>query len=209
MTNQEAEELRKSFIESDIVKYYNEKGEKMAAHRADTALRMKKGGAIKANAIRKPGQRSDAGKKGGEATVKSGHLASLRTKEHQSSAGKKGGEANVKSGHFASLKTKEHQSSAGKKGGEANVKSGNWDKAKDLGTKQSAINRTNRAAEKAANILYTLGKSTFSVKDLHIHIISLGYAKSYVPSFLNLANVELVKRVKYNSAETIYKIKQK
>jgi len=183
MTNQEAEELRKSFIESDIVKYYNEKGEKMAAHRADTALRMKKGGAIKANAIRKPGQRSDAGKKGGEATVKSGHLASLRTKEHQSSAGKKGGEANVKSG--------------------------NWDKAKDLGTKQSAINRTNRAAEKAANILYTLGKSTFSVKDLHIHIISLGYAKSYVPSFLNLANVELVKRVKYNSAETIYKIKQK
>jgi len=81
------------------------------------------------------------------------------------------------------------------------------DKIRDLATKQSAINRTNKAAEKAANILYTLGKSTFSVKDLHTHIISLGYAKSYAVSFLKLANVELVKRVKYNNAETIYKIK--
>ena len=179
MTPEEIQQLRKSFEESAIVKHYNEKGEAMASHWADNSLRMKKGGAIKANAIRKPGQRSDAGKKGGD--------------------------VNVQSGHWASLKTVEHQKSAGKKGGDVNVQSGHWAKVRSAGTKQSAINSTKKATEKAASILDALDKLIFSVSDLHTHIISLGYAKSYAVSFLKLANVELIKKVKYNNKETIYK----
>ena len=86
MTEQEANKLRKSFEESEIFQYYGMVGNKMATHRAETSLRMKHGGAIKANAIRKPGQRSEAGKKGGDANVKSGHWASLKNKEPKKTA---------------------------------------------------------------------------------------------------------------------------
>jgi len=179
MTEQKANKLRKSFEESEIFQYYRRVGNKMATHNAETSLRMKYGGAIKANAIRKPGQRSEAGKKGGD--------------------------ANVKSGHWASLKTKEHQRKAGKKGGDANVKSGHWAKYSMLGTKAAAKLSAENVTKKYKIICDKLEKNIFSVTELQEHLITLGHPIAWSYNFLKFANVELVKKVNYNNKKTIYK----
>lgn len=50
-----------------------------------------------------------------------------------SKGGVTSGNNNVKSGHWASLKTKEHQSSSGKKSGDKNVETGSWQKTIEAG----------------------------------------------------------------------------
>jgi hypothetical protein len=62
----------------------------------------------------------ESGKISGKKNIESGHLHSLRTKDHQRKAGKAGGIAGID--QFNSLKTKQHQSQAGKIGGKTGGK---------------------------------------------------------------------------------------